>query len=192
MLKFINTANTMAKKYKDFEITDFNDESEEVSKTQKKQMAVELREVAKSITEMSKAKLAQLELPPQFLDAIEEAKRINSHIAKKRHFQYMGKLLIKLDHVGIQEKLVKINNLDGHFQIRDEVITAWIEHFNENEKPLFDYLFETYPYDEISTLRQTLRNFKKKPDHPHNRKKLFQALRSLDNQSELVYPMTLI
>lgn len=181
----------MGKKYKDFEITDFNDESEEISKTQKKQMAVELREVAILITALPKAKLAQLELPPQFLDAIEESKRINSHIAKKRHFQFMGKMLIKLDHVGIQQKLVKINNLDGHFQIRDEVITAWIEHLTENEKPMFDYLFEHHPHDEVSTLRQTLRNFKKKPDHPHNRKKLFQALRSLDNQHELVYPLTL-
>ncbi len=183
----------MGKKYKDFEITDFNDESEEVSKTQKKQMAVELREVAKLITDMPKGKVAQLDLPAQFLDAIEEAKRINSHIAKKRHFQYMGKLLIKMDHVGIQEKLVRINNLDGHFQIRDEVITAWIDHLNEseNEKALFEYLFENHPHDEVSTLRQTLRNFKKKPNHPHNRKKLFQALRALDNQQELVYPMTL-
>ncbi|TDR22682.1 ribosome-associated protein [Marinicella litoralis] len=181
----------MGKKHKDFEITDFNDESEEVSKTQKKQMAVELREVAKLITDMPKSKLAELELPAQFLDAIEEAKRINSHIAKKRHFQFMGKLLIKLDHVGIQEKMLRINNLDGHYQIRDEVITAWIEHFGEHEKPLFEHLFENHPHEEINALRQTLRNYKKKPDNPTSRKKLFQALRSLDKKNELINPLIL-
>ncbi len=182
----------MGKKHKDFEITDFNDESEEISKTQKKQMAVELREVAKIITDMPKNKIAELDLSSSFLDAIEEAKRINSHIAKKRHFQYMGKLLIKMDHVAIQEKIIKLNNLDGHYQVRDEIITAWIEHFSEHDKPLFEQLFDNYSYDEINSLRQTFRNYKKKPENTNNRKKLFQALRSLDNQQELVNPMTLI
>lgn len=182
----------MAKKTKDFEITDFHDESEEISKTMKKKMAADLRELAKTITEMPKNKLAELELPEQFLDAIEESKRITSHIARKRHFQYMGKLLIKLDHVAIQEKMVQQSHMDGHFQVRDEIINAWIEHFIEHEKALFEHLYQNYPQDELSQLRQTLRNYKKKPDNSNNRKKLFQTLRSLDQQQELPHPMTLL
>lgn len=182
----------MAKKTKDFEITDFHDESEEISKTMKKKMAADLRELAKTITEMPKNKLAELELPEQFLDAIEESKRITSHIARKRHFQYMGKLLIKLDHVAIQEKMVQQSHMDGHFQVRDEIINAWIEHLIEHEKALFEHLYQNYPQDELSQLRQTLRNYKKKPDISNNRKKLFQTMRSLDQQQELPHPMTLL
>lgn len=167
-------------------------EEEIVSKTQKKQMVHDLQDLAKSITEMPKKKVAQLELPQIFLDAIDESKRINSHIATKRHFQYMGKLLLKLDHEAIKAKLNHVENLDGHYQVRDAVINLWIEHLAEHETPLFDYLYQHHEHEVLSTLRQVLRNHRKKPEHAGNRKKLFQSLRELDNKSELPNPMTLI
>ncbi len=181
----------MGKKTKNFEITDFHDEEEVVSKTQKKKMAADLRDLAKEIAAMPKSKLKELDLPEQFLDAIEESKRITSHIASKRHFQYMGKLLIKLDHVAIQEKLLQQNNMDGHYQIRDEVINAWIEQFSIDETALINHLYQCYSHDDLGQLRQTLRNHKKKPDDSNQRKKLFQLLRSLDKQQELPHPMSL-
>lgn len=182
----------MGKKSKDFEITDFNDDQEEISKTQKKQMAAEFRELAKTITEMPKSKRDQLDLPTAFLDAIEEARRITSHIAKKRHYQYMGKLLIKLDHVAIQEGLQRLYQMDGHYQVRDEVINAWIEHLPEQEKAMLDHLYDSYELDAVNNIRQALRTYRKKPDQINNRKKLFQALRQLDKQTELINPLTLI
>jgi len=182
----------MSKKFKGIEITDFNDDSEEVSKTKKKQMAFELRDLAKAITEMPKSKLVQLELPQTFTDAISEAHRIKSHIAKKRHFQYMGKLLIKMDHVSIQEQLNRLNNLDGHYQIRDEIITLWIAHLITDEKIMFEHLYSLYDHDVINPLRQLLRNHLKKPDNAINRKKLFQALRKVDQISELPNPMLVL
>ncbi len=190
--RFTNAkANSMGKKTKHFEITDFNDEEELVSKTQKKKMAADLRDLAKDIAAMPKSKLAELDLPEQFLDAIKESKRITSHIASKRHFQYMGKLLIKLDHVAIQEKLLQQNNMDGHYQVRDEVINTWIEQLATDESVLIDHLYQNYSHDEVGQLRQTLRNYKKKPNDSNQRKKLFQTLRGLDKQHELPHPMTL-
>ncbi len=167
-------------------------DDEIISKTQKKQMVHELQELAKTITELPKKKVAQLELPGVFLDAMEESKRITSHIARKRHFQYMGKILLKADYEGIQCKLQEVENSDGQYQIRDAVITLWIEHFAEHEKSLFDYLYQLHDNEQLSSLRQTLRNHRKKPDHAGNRKKLFQALRKLDQQTELPNPLTLI
>jgi len=165
---------------------------EVVSKTQKKQMAHELQDLAKTITSMPKKKVAQLELPGSFLDAIEESKRINSHIARKRHFQYMGKILFKANHEEIKAKIEQINNLDGHYQVRDAVINLWIEHFIDHETQLFDYLYQHHEHETLSNLRQVLRNQRKKPEHAGNRKKLFQTLRDIDKQTELPNPMTLI
>ena len=182
----------MAKKPRTRVITDFNDDSEDISKTERKQMAADLRDFAKVLTELPKTKLQQMELPQVFLDAIAESNIITSHIAKKRHFQFMGKLLIKLDHVAIQEKLNQLENLDGHYQIRDEIINLWIEHLTEHEKVLFEYLYENHDHEAIALLRQTFRNHKKKPDSAAGRKKLFQALRSFDKKAELLNPMALI
>ncbi|MEZ5470851.1 MAG: ribosome biogenesis factor YjgA [Marinicella sp.] len=181
----------MAKKTKHFEITDFHQDEDDISKTQKKKKAADLRDLAKDIAAMPKSKIAALELPEQFLEAIEESKRITSHIASKRHFQYMGKLLIKLDHVAIQEKMMAQNNMDGHYQIRDEVINAWIEKLVTDETTLIEHLYQSFSHDEIGQLRQTLRNHKKKPEDSVQRKKLFQALRKLDRQQELPHPMVL-
>ncbi len=168
------------------------DETESISKTQKKQMVHDLKDFAKSLTELAKNKLTQLELPDELSDAITESKRITSHIARKRHFQYMAKLLLKLDHGEIQAKLDRLNNLDGHYQIRDAIINLWIEQLAEHEKTLFDYLYQHHEHETLSNLRQTLRNHRKKPDLSANRKKLFQCLRNIDNQVELPNPMTLL
>ncbi len=155
-------------------------------------MVHELQELAKAITEMPKKKVAQLDLSENFLDAIKESKRITSHIARKRHFQYMGKLLLKADHSAIKEQIEQVENSDGHYQIRDAVITLWIEHFADHEKKLFDHLYQHHDNELLSGLRQTLRNHRKKPDNAANRKKLFQALRLLDQQTELPNPLTLV
>lgn len=182
----------MGKKTKNFEITDFHNEDEDISKTQKKKMAANLRDLAKDIAEMPKTKRAALDLPVEFLDAIEESKRITSHIARKRHFQYMGKLLIKLDHVAIQEKMLEQNNLDGHYQIRDEVINAWITQLLIEETILTNYLYEHFQPDDLTQFRQTLRNYSKKPEDSAQRKKLFQLLRGLDKKQELPHPIALL
>ncbi len=167
-------------------------DDEVISKTQKKQMVHELQELAKVITGMPKKKIAQLDLSDNFLDAINESKRITSHIARKRHFQYMGKLLLKADHTAIKAQIEQVENSDGHYQVRDAVINLWIEHFVEHEKKLFDHLYQHHDNELLSALRQTLRNHRKKPDNTANRKKLFQALRQLDQQIELPNPVTLV
>ncbi len=169
-----------------------SDQDELISKTQKKQMVHDLRDFAKTLVETPKSKLAELELSTALLDAITESKRITSHIARKRHFQYMAKLLLKSDHEAIQAQLDRLNNLDGHYQIRDAIISLWIEHLSTQEKPLFDFLYQHHEHEVLSQLRQVLRNHLKKPELAANRKKLFQALRALDNQTELPNPLTLL
>lgn len=174
--------------------THHNPESDDeiISKTQKKQMVHELQELAKTITDMPKKKVAQLDLPDAFLEAVAESRRITSHIARKRHFQYMGKILLKADHEGIKEKLEQIENSDGQYQIRDAVITLWIEQLAAHEKELMDHLYQTHDNEQLTSFRQVLRNHHKKPDHVGNRRKLFQALRTLDQQVELPNPLTLV
>ena len=182
----------MSRKSKDQRPQDGQDEDNVISKTQKKQMVHELQELAKGITDMPKKKVAQLDLPTSFLDAIDESKRITSHIARKRHFQYMGKILLKLDYEALKAHIDQIDNLDGHYQIRDAVINLWIENLGTHEKKLFDYLYQNHDHEVLSNLRQACRNHLKKPDHATNRKKLFKALRLMDQQQSLPNPLTII
>jgi|GEM_PF-851630 len=167
-------------------------DDEVISKTQKKQMVHDLQDLARQIVAMPAKKRSQLDLPEVFVNAIDESKRINSHIARKRHFQYMGKLLLKMDHEAIIERIEQVENIDGHYQIRDEVINLWIEHLAAHETVLLNHLYQHHEQDVLAQLRQAWRNHQKKPEHPAPRKKLFQTLRSMDKVTELPNPLTLI
>ncbi|WP_395376667.1 ribosome biogenesis factor YjgA [Marinicella sp. W31] len=164
------------------------EETEYLSKTQKKQQAHELQDLARTIAEMPVSKRKQLQLPPPILDAIEESKRITSHIARKRHFQYMGKLLLKSDYQAIIDALEQQEQKNALFQVRDRIINNWIDQFMDTEadhNAMFSKLYENYDHAEIQELRALLRNLQKQSDNQGKRKKVFQALRALDNQHHL-------
>lgn len=178
---------------KPFDATHQNDGDDEIiSKTKRKQMVHALKDLAKAITEMPAKKVAQLDLPEPFLQAMADAKRITSHIASKRHLQYMGKLLLRADHERIKDTLAQLEQSEGHYQVRDAVINLWIGYFADHEQALFDHLYTVHDHDVINELRQTLRNHRRKPAQSDLRKKLFQALRKLDQQQELPNPQTLL
>ena len=168
-----------------------DEDIEYLSKTQLKKLAHSLQDLAKELSEMPKTRRAKLNLPEVLLSAIEESKRITSHIARKRHFQYMGKVLLKHDYEKIQADIEAIENQNANYQVRDQVINLWIEHFLEDATPLFNSLYEHFDHDEVGSIRQLVRNYSKKPDNAATKKKLFQALRQLDLKTELVNPLML-
>ena len=180
------------KKNKGKTTIDLPADDETISKTQKKQMVHGLQDLARQMVEMPAKKLAQLDLPEVFVNAIAESKRINSHIARKRHFQYMGKLLLKMDLEALIERIEQVENVDGHYQVRDEVINLWIEHLATHETALLNHLYQHHDQETLAQLRQAWRNHQKKPDQPARRKKLFQTLRSMDKAEELPNPLTLV
>ncbi|GAA4811137.1 UPF0307 protein [Marinicella pacifica] len=163
-----------------------NDQSAEntISKTQLKKQAHRLQDLAREIAEMPVSKRDALDLPPALLAAIDESKRITSHIAAKRHTQYMGKLLANCDYQSIEQQMQQDEAKNAHFQVRDAIINQWLDAFKDHEKALNAHLYDTYPHETLNELRNLIRNYRKKPEPPHS-KKLFKALRELDNQEPL-------
>ena len=155
-----------------------------VSKTQLKKQAHGLQDLAREIAELPAKKRDALNLPPALIAAIDESKRITSHIAAKRHTQYMGKLLAKCDYQSIEQQLQQDEAKNAHFQVRDAIINQWLTAYIDHEKTLNAYLYEHFPHETLNELRNLVRNYLKKPEPPHS-KKLFKALRQLDNQQQL-------
>lgn len=166
------------------------DNIEYVSKTELKKFAHSLQDLAKELVEMPKGKRNKLSLHDSLIAAIEESKRITSHIARKRHFQYMGKLLLKSDYEKIQAEIDQMEQQNANFAVRDQVINLWIDQLLTDANPLLNALYQQHEHSEVGTIRQLTRNLSKKPDNPAARKKLFQALRQLDLQTELPNPLT--
>ncbi len=162
-----------------------------VSKTRLKKFAHSLQDLAKDLAKMPEGKRNKLNLDNSLKAAIEESKRITSHIARKRHFQYMGKLLLKSNYEQIISDIEQLENQHANFAVRDQIINLWIDQLLLNNNDLMNHLYSHYQHDQVTSIRQLLRNLIKKPTHAATRKKLFQALRELDQHQKLVNPITL-
>ncbi|MCF6301208.1 MAG: DUF615 domain-containing protein [Proteobacteria bacterium] len=179
----------MVKKYNHFNRNKTQDSTEEViSKTSQKKLAHSLQDLAKELSKLPKSKLAKINLPLVLSDAITESKKITSHIARKRHFQYMGKQLLKTDYQTIIAEMDQFQQLDAAFHVRDMIINNWITQLIAGNQNLIDSLYTQYDHNEIQPVKQLIRKCIKKPDDSASRKKLFQALRKLDQIKLLQNP----
>ncbi|WP_106478414.1 ribosome biogenesis factor YjgA [Phytohalomonas tamaricis] len=157
--------------------TDFDDRP---SKSQLKREMHALQALGEKIIELSPSQRARLPLSDDMLAAVDETSRIHSHEARRRHMQYVGKVMRKEDLEAIkatfeefeQEKL----NRDLHFhrleQWRDRLVA-------EGDSAVAE-LLEQYPDVDRQTLRQLIRNAQRERDAgkpPTSSRKLFKFLR---------------
>ncbi len=76
-----------------------------ISKTQRKKAVHELQELGEALVELSEERLAQVEMPDFLRDAVMDARGITAHGARKRQFQYIGKLMRKVNAEPIRAKI---------------------------------------------------------------------------------------
>ena len=73
-------------------------ESDLVSKTKRKQQALALQNLGEELSRFKPTRLHALPLPPRLVTAIAEFNRLpNSHGARRRQLQFIGKLMRELD-----------------------------------------------------------------------------------------------
>ena len=77
------------------------------NKTQLKREADALFDLGKRLAELDTTTLRGLEIPHELLIAIEEAKKIHAHVALKRQFKLVGKLLRAIDTEALLEVIEK-------------------------------------------------------------------------------------
>jgi ribosome-associated protein len=71
--------------------------SERPSKSQRKREMTALQDLGETLLRLTAAELARLDLPEPLREAIGEMARIGSHEARRRHRQYIGKLMRQVD-----------------------------------------------------------------------------------------------
>jgi ribosome-associated protein len=70
---------------------------ERPSKSQRKREMTALQDLGESLLQLTAAERARLDLPEALREALEETARIGSHEARRRHLQYIGKLMRQVD-----------------------------------------------------------------------------------------------
>ena len=155
------------------------------SRTQKKHYAHSMVDLAHKLAEMKHSILIELPITESIIDAIVASKKIKSHIARKRHFQFIGKLLLKTDHPAVIEALeVQEKNHEAGL-IRQPFLQMWQEKVLEDNE-LITSLYETHDHGDIQTLRQLVRAAtKENANTKKNRRRVFEHLRMMDNSEPL-------
>ncbi len=81
---------------------DIDEQEERPSKSQLKREMHALQALGETLIAMKPAERARFPLSDDMLRAIEETSRIRSHEGRRRHMQYVGKLIRKEDLTAIQ------------------------------------------------------------------------------------------
>lgn len=161
------------------------DELEFESKTQRKHYAHSMVDLAHKLAEMKHSLLIELPINEQIINAIVESKKITSHIARKRHFQYLGKLLLKDNHEEIVDAIESKEKEKEAGLLRQPLINLWLEKTLEDME-IINELYPTHDNADIQTLRQLARSASKESaNSKKNRRKLFEHLRMMDLQHAL-------
>jgi ribosome-associated protein len=169
-----------------------DDELDFESRTQKKHYAHSMVDLAHKLAEIKHSHLIELPITESIIDAITESKKIKSHIARKRHFQFIGKLLLKADHQAVIDALQSQERQHEAGLIRQPFLQMWQEKVLE-DNDIIAKLYETHDHSDIQTLRQLVRAASKdNANTKKNKRKVFEHLRMMDNQEPLPTSQTAI
>lgn len=170
------------------ESKDFETLPEEISKSQRKREAQEIRAIANRLVELPGAKLVRVPLDDQLRDEIERARKIRSRVARKRQLQYVAKLLRRDDIADVAEALEAFDDEARHMNARHHRAEAWRDHLLAGGDPAVGVLLETRRDANAQTIRQLLRNARSEASRnkpPAAARTLFKLLRELDETQPL-------
>ncbi|GAA0788127.1 ribosome biogenesis factor YjgA [Marinobacterium sediminicola] len=172
----------------DTDMTDFDSQHHDdiddlpPSKSQLKRDAEELQELGKRMTELRRDQQEKLPIDGQLRAAIEEYARIKANGAKRRHLQYIGKLMRTADADAIREVVDRFDSASAtHNQLFHEM-ERWRERLIDGTNEDLQSFIEQRPNADIQHLRQLVRNAQRERQReqaPAQARKLFRYIREL-------------
>lgn len=162
------------------------------SKSELKRRMSALQELGTTLTQLSDKQLRRIPIAdPRLAEAIRETRNISSNSARRRHLQFIGKLMRDIDSQPIQAALEDLDRERAgaahHFQqleaLRDQLLAQGL--------PGIDAIMARWPHADRQHLRQLLLQDQREQQRnkpPASRRKLFRYLRELDDASGTTPP----
>ena len=150
-----------------------------VSKTKRKQEMHALQALGSALLELPSSQLDALDIPEPLAEALREARRIGSHEAKRRHLQYIGRLMRKVDPDPIRAGLAEIQGRSAAARARHRRIEHWRKRLLEDNQALTEFARE-HAGAELQALRTLIRNARLEiaaKRAPHAQRELYRRLR---------------
>ncbi|MFP3343230.1 ribosome biogenesis factor YjgA [Halomonas sp. SIMBA_159] len=159
---------------------DIDEQEERPSKSQLKREMHALQALGETLIAMRPAERARFPLSDDMLRAIEETSRIRSHEGRRRHMQYVGKLIRKEDLTAIQGVFDAIEQEKEQLDHAFHRLEKWRDRMVDEGDDGVDLFMADYPNADRQALRQLVRNARKEREQgkpPTSSRKLFKHLR---------------
>lgn len=146
------------------------DEEQFPSKSQRKREAHLQQALGEQLTQLKPAQLESLDLPEPLLQGVAEFQRLpNSHGARRRQLQYLGKLMRHIDSEALVGKLSKLESPQAEPQ-QSDLAAMWSEKIQTEGNAAIQLLLEAQPQLDRQKLRQLHRNLLKAGDQKDREK----------------------
>ncbi|MFW6345864.1 MAG: ribosome biogenesis factor YjgA [Halomonas sp.] len=157
-----------------------SDDDERPSKSRLKREMHALQTLGEQIIAMTPAERARFPLSDDMLAAVEETARIRSHEGRRRHMQYVGKLMRREDLAAIRAVHDEIEQERLRRDHAFHRLERWRDRLVEEGDPAVEAFVADYPDADRQALRQLIRNARRERDHnkpPASARKLFKLIR---------------
>ena len=175
-----------------------NDDNEELkegsengkSKSQVKKELLALQDLGIELSKLSAEQQAQIPLDETLREAIEQAPKIKGNSSKKRHFQYIGKLIRKANIEAIEAAYHKVCE-ENHRAVRlHHIYENWRDQLIEGDKVQLESFINEYPNLDRQKLRQLVAGAQQERSRPEappkNARALFKFIReTLESHSKI-------
>ncbi len=153
------------------------------SKTQRKKDMLALQDLGAALIALPVAQLDEIEIDERLREALDEARRITAHGARKRQLQYVGKLLRTADIEPLQLALERTRTNRIHDARAFHDVEQWRERILAGDDGLQAWL-SSYPDADSAQLRTLIRDARHELDAPtrHGAPAMSKARRALFRQ----------
>ncbi|KAE8439129.1 ribosome biogenesis factor YjgA [Vreelandella piezotolerans] len=159
---------------------DIDEQVERPSKSQLKREMHALQALGETLIAMNPTERSRFPLSDDMLRAIDETARIRSHEGRRRHMQYVGKLIRKEDLTAIQGVFDAIEQEKEQRDHAFHRLEKWRDRMIDEGDDAVDLFMVDYPNADRQALRQLVRNTRKEREQgkpPTSSRKLFKHLR---------------
>ncbi|MDZ7856530.1 ribosome biogenesis factor YjgA [Sphaerotilus sp.] len=137
-----------------------DDFADRPSKTRLKKEMHDLQALGKELIEMPDARLTALGMPEFLLDALLQLKRTRSHEGRRRQWQYVGKLMRRVDAEPLREAVASFKVPGARETLALHTAERWRERLLAEDDALTQWMAE-HPDTDAQSLRTLIRNTRK-------------------------------
>jgi len=152
--------------------------TEPPSKSELKRQMHALQALGKQLVELNRDQFARIELPDDLREAVEFAHRVTGREAYRRHMQYLGKLMRKVDGDAVRSALALVTGESRAAVSLMHRTETWRNRLLDDDQALTAFVAE-YPQADVQWLRASIRAGRRERDSqqaPKHARELYRRL----------------